>query len=216
MVSIADVDECMAREFGSRLEPHGFRLVGKRKWARSSGGPVRHLMTIGAVKGATYVPIWGISSGIVPTIRAKRFGHQTTDKNAVMDLIVDPIDLSGRVPNESFAFLPGATTSIPALEIRRCAEHFVPVALGHFARAQSLDQFCELFRVRSRLHYARFAFDMYTRHRIARGFVSLLEGNEAEGLALIRTFCEQEGLDQTDRVLQESVAAARGRLPFDS
>jgi hypothetical protein len=209
MTTIAEVDECVAREFGSLLEPHAFRPVGKRKWVCSSRAPIRYLVRIGALKGATYCPIWGISSGVVPTIKGKRFRPQTTDRNAVMDLIIDPVDREGTVPPESFAFLAGVETEVPVEAIRRCAAHFVPVALDHFDRARNLPEFSQFFLERSQLQYRRFGFDMYTQHRISRGFLSLLEGREAEGLDLIRTFCAEEGLDQNDPVLQESLAAAR-------
>jgi hypothetical protein len=209
MLAISDVDVCVAREFSSRLEPHGFEHIGKRKWVRSSGASVRHLLTIEALKGATYSPVWGVSSGVAPVIQGKRFRRQTTARNAAMDLIIDPIDLTGVVPRETFAFLPGFTAALPTSDIRRCAEHFVPVALKHFERAQDLTGFCELFLERSRMRYARFGFDMYTRHRICRGFVHLLRGEEHEGAEQIRAFCDENGLDENDRVLQECVVAAR-------
>jgi hypothetical protein len=209
MLAISDVDECVARELGSRLEPQGFEQIGKRKWVRSSTAPVRHLLTIEALKGGTYSPVWGVSSGVVPVIQARRFRRQTTARNAAMDLIIDPIDLSGAVPRETFAFLPGHTAALPTSDIRRCAEHFVPVALKHLDRAQNLTGFCELFLERSRLRYARFGFDMYIRHRISRGFVHLMRGEEHEGAEQIRAFCDEHGLDENDRVLHECVAEAR-------
>jgi hypothetical protein len=85
----------------------------------------------------------------------------------------------------------------------------VPVALNDFGQAQSLDAFCRFFLERSRLSYARLGFDSYIRHRISRGFVSLLQGNEAEGLRIIQDFCERQGLDVHDLVLQECVDLAR-------
>ena len=42
-------------------------------------------------------------------------------------------------------------------------DNFVPMAISHFERACNLAGFCSFFLERSRLHYARFAFDMYTR-----------------------------------------------------
>jgi hypothetical protein len=150
-----------------------------------------------------------VSSGVVPIIQGTRFKRQTTERNAVMDLTIDPVDRSGAVPRQSFMFLSGFTTAVPELEIRACAAHFVPVALEDFDRAQTLAGFSALFRERSLLRYARFGFYMYMRHKLARGFVHLLEGDDDEGMRLIRDFCQQQGLDQNDRVMLECVAAAR-------
>ena len=98
---------------------------------------------------------------------------------------------------------------VPKAEIRWCAAHFVPMAIAHFERARNLAGFYNFFLERSRLHYGRFAFDMYTRHRIARGFVHILRGEENEGVGLIQRYCDEHGLDQGDGVLQDCIEMAR-------
>jgi len=209
MPVISDVDERAAREFGCLLEPRGFRAVAKRKWVRSTNGPIRHLLTLGALKGATYCPIWGASAGL-PIIRAGRFRRQTTERNATMDLVIDPIDTSGDVPREAFALWPGVDVAALDSDIRRCAATFVPRALADLDRVQNLTDFAALFLERSGLRYRRFQFEMYTRHRFTKGFVHILRGDEAEGRRLIRTFCEAEDLDENDQILQDCLRAARG------
>jgi hypothetical protein len=88
VLTVADIDPHIQREFGSRLEPLGFQWLGQRKWVRSQKLPVREPFVISALKGGMYSPTWGFSSGFVPSLRSRRFRRQTTDKNAMMDLTI--------------------------------------------------------------------------------------------------------------------------------
>ena len=99
----------------------GFHRVGDRRWVRPQKLPIRELFTIGALKGAQYSPAWGFSSGLAPSFRGQNFRRQSTDKNAVMDLITDPIDITGNVPQQAFGFITGRDTEIPVQRIRACA-----------------------------------------------------------------------------------------------
>src|SRR5687768_8523336 len=99
MLRVTDIGPHIENEFGSRLEPLGFQRLGQRKWVRSQKLPIRELFIIGALKGAQYSPAWGFSSGFVPSFRGRSFRRQSTDKNAIMDLTIDPIDITGDVPS---------------------------------------------------------------------------------------------------------------------
>lgn len=81
-----------------------------------------------------------------------------------MDLVIDPIDLSGNVPEQAFGFIAGYDSTIPIQQIRDCAEHFIPQAQADFARIISVMDFCNYFLERSRLHYRRFLYTTSTRH----------------------------------------------------
>src|SRR5688500_14523912 len=161
MLTIADIEPRIESEFGSRLEPLGFQRLDKRKWVRSTKLPIRELFVVGALKGAQYSPAWGLSSGFAPSLRGRTFRRQSTDKNAIMDLVIDPIDITGEVPRQAFGFIAGHDTKIPIEQIRRCAVHFVPLALADFDHVRSVRDFCQFFLERSRLEYRRFTFDMY-------------------------------------------------------
>jgi hypothetical protein len=126
-----------------------------------------------------------------------------------MDLVINPINITGSVPPQAFSFLTGSDTEIPIKAIRKCAEHFVPLALADFERVQSVRDFCQFFLERSRLEYRRFAFDMYVQHQLVRGFVLLLTGQQDAGLAQIREFCGSMGAEFEDRVLSECILHAR-------
>ena len=209
MLTISEIEPWITNEFGSRLTSHGFKQISKRKWVRSSKSPLRELFTIGRPIAAQYFPIWGISSGMVPAYRGQAFKRQSTDKNAAMDLIIDPVDISGNVPAEAFVFIPGYHTEIPKAEIRTCANHFVPRALGDFDRVATVKQFCEFFLERSRLNYRRFTFDMYLAHRLTGGFVSILKGRKSEGIEEIRDFCKATEVDFHDKILLEYIQQAQ-------
>jgi hypothetical protein len=211
MPTASDIEPHIKLEFGSRLEPLGFRQVSKRKWVRSQKLPIRELFEINALKGASYSPAWGFSFGFVPSYQAQTFRRQSTDKNAVMNLIIDPIDIPGVVPPQAFDLITDDDIKDAAERIRICAEHFVPLALSDFNRVHSVHDFCHFFLERSNLRYRRFGFDNYTNVMLAFGFVLILIGKRDEGLEKIREFCKimevQFGKDAKfdDRVLSESI-----------
>ncbi len=126
-----------------------------------------------------------------------------------MDLVIDPIDITGDVPREAFGFITGHDTEIPMVQIRTCAEHFVPLALADFDRVHSVQDFCQFFMERSRLEYRRFTFDMYVQHQLVRGFVLLLAGRRDEGLSQIREFCRIMDAAFDDQVLSQCIRHAQ-------
>lgn len=209
MLTVSDIEPHIESEFGSLLEPLGFQRLGQRRWIRTRKLPIRELFTIGALKGGRYSPTWGVSSGIVPAFRAQSFRRQSTEKNAIMDLVIDLIDITGAVPPEAFGFITGYHTAIPELQIRACAEHFVPHALTDFNRVRSIRDFCQFFVERSRLEYRRFQFDMYVQHQLVHGFVLLLTDRQDDGLEQIREFCRSMDVDFEDRILSECIRHAQ-------
>ena len=202
MVTAADIEPHIEIEFGSRLEQLGFQSLGGRNWIRSRRPPIRELFAIRVLGGAQYSPVWGLSSGFVPSFRSGTFRRQSTHKNAVMDLVIDPIDLTSKMPPQAFSLFD------PVEQIHTCAEHFIPLALVDFDCVRSIQGFCRFFMERSGLEYRRFAFDTYTQHQLARGFVLLLTGRRDEGLDSIRQFCERVNAEFEDRVLSEYIRHA--------
>jgi len=208
MLTVADIQPHVEREFGSRLEPWGFQRIGQRKWIRSQKLPIRELFVLSALKGAQFSPKWGFSSGFAPSFGGGIFRRQSTDKNATMDLVIDPIDITAETPPQAFSFLPGYHNEIPVEQIRKCAEHFVPLALADFDRVQSVQDFCRFFDERSQLKYRRFTFEMYVLHRLVHSFILLRSGRRDEGLERIREFCRSIDTDFENRILAEYVCAA--------
>lgn len=206
VITASDLEPYIEREFGLRLAAEGFCQVAKRTWVRSAKLPIREIFRIYFL-GARYTPCWGISSGIVPALHGNGFRRQQTDKSAVMDLVIDPIDITGEVPKETFSFIPGLDMKVPKEEIKRCAKHFVPLALADFDRVKNLREFFLFFRERSKLKYRRFEFDMRLNHVLTLAFIELYEGRSDEGLRLVRAFCKTHGFDYRDKVLAEYIRA---------
>ena len=208
MLTVSEIEPHIENEFGSRLEPLGFQRLEQRKWVRSQKQPIRELFVIGALKGGRYSPAWGFSSGVTPSFRGHNFRRQSTDKNAIMDLIIDPIDITGNVPSQAFGFITGYDTEVPIAQIRECADHFVPFAVADFDRVRSMGDFCRFFLERSRLEYRRFTFDMYVQHQLVHGFVLIMTGRRNEGLEMLREFCRRMEADFEDRVLSDCIRNA--------
>ncbi len=206
MPTVADFDTALAAEFGPRLAEHGFLQTTRRTWVRETKLPIREILAIQALKGATYSPLWGVSIGLAPSFRGGKFRKQTSSKNAVMDLRIDPIDETGNVPREAIQFLTGYTDPVPIRAIRECADTFVPRALADFARVTDLPSFCAFFRARSRLVYRRFGFLNVIQHGLVMAFVAALEGDHAASSAALRDFCERFDADPDDPVLRAALA----------
>jgi hypothetical protein len=190
-------------EFSSQLGSIGFRQIGSGKWIRSQNEPIKNFFVLNSMKGGQLSPAWGFSSGITPSFKNGVFRKQSTDKNSVMDLIIDPIDATGNVPSFAFCLLPGSK-----FDIRSRAEQSVKLAASDFVRVNSLRDFCSFFLERKQLKYRRFLFDMYNSQRLAYGFVLILNGQKDDGLKQIQNFCEKFDADFNNSILQEYIQSA--------
>ncbi len=208
MLTVPEIEPYIERAFATLLEPRGFRMTGKRRWVRSVKAPMREIFSIEALKGGHYSPSWGISCGYVPVLKGRQFRRQSTERNAVPDLIIDPIDVGGHVDPHSFSFITGADARAPLEQIEVCASHFVPLAFADFDRVSALSDFCDLFEERSLLKYRRFTFYMYVQHCISRGFVEILRGRSEEGRRQVRAFCADHDARFDDPVLSACIRAA--------
>ncbi len=208
MHTVSSMEPHIESEFGLRLEPLGFRPLGQRKWVRSQKSPIREMFLIGNLKGGSYCPIWGFSCGFAPSFQRQTFRRQSTDKNAVMDLVIDPIDITGDVPPQAFSFLTGHDVQLPKAQIQTSAEYFVPMATADFDRVTSVLDFCQFFLVRSRLQYRRFSFNNYLQHQLVFGFVLILTDQFDKGMERIRKFCRDRVMDFENRILMKYIRHA--------
>jgi len=205
--SSADLEPHIDREFGDLLGAQGFKPAGRHRWVRSLKKPLREIVQLTLLKGRVYSPVWGISSGFAPSFQ-RSFRRQSTDKNAIMDLIFDPIDETGNVPSHTFHLMPNQGLEETVACIRACAAHFVPLALADFNRVHSAKDFCRFFLERSRLKYRRFEFEMYVQHKLAFGFALIVMGQRAEGLERVHAFCRSNSANPEDRVLLDYIRQA--------
>jgi len=208
MVNASDLNAYVDVAFDAALKPHGFKRVAARRWVRSCDAPIRGIVTINALKGGQYCPAWGVSSGFAPSMRGRRFARQSTDKNSVMDLVMDPVDLSGTVPSRAYRFVSGYDTAVPTRGVDRCASQIVPLALADLDRIRDEADFCRGFEKRSRLRYKRFPFYSHIQHALVRVFIQLRRGQSQEGFSALEEFCRQYDFDLADKVLVEYLQRA--------
>lgn len=90
-VSASTVNEIVSSVTDPLLTSAGFHSLRTRRWVRSLA-PVRHIFEIVPMKGASYVPTWGISLDFVPHISGGKLAWHRTEKSARMDLVYDPVD----------------------------------------------------------------------------------------------------------------------------
>jgi len=194
-------------EFSSQLGNKGFRLIAPCRWIRPHNDSIKQIFVLNAIKGGQYSPAWGFSTGIAPSFKGQVFRKQSSDKNSVMELIIDPIDVTGVVPEFAFSVLGDEV-----FDIHNRAAESVKLAASDFARVDSLGGFCSFFLERRQLQYRRFGFDMYTMQRLAHGFVLILTGKQEDGIKRIQNFCEAFEADFSNSVLQACIQKAKSTL----
>ena len=92
LVSANEMDDIFDETLGDALDEHGFEQVAPRKWVRSTKAPIRDLVHILAMKGASFVPCWGFSLDFVPHISGSSIRWHRTAKSSMFDLRYDPVD----------------------------------------------------------------------------------------------------------------------------
>lgn len=120
-----------------------------------------------------------------------------------MDLVMDPVDLSGDVPRAAYRFITGSDTAIPKREVDQCSAHFIPLALADLDPVRTQADFCRVFDERSRLQYKRFGFQNYIQHRLVRAMMLLRAGGKEEGHQALQEFCRASEIDPSDKVLTD-------------
>jgi hypothetical protein len=182
----------------------GFKPVGARKWVRATKLPLRELFDLRASKGGTFAPAWGFSTGKIPSWQ-RQFRRQSTDKNAIMDPMVDSRLLT--LPAPQFGFITGFNIAALVATIRACADFCVPRAIQDFNRVVSVAYFCAFFKEHQSTLDPKLCFP----HRLTLGFVQLWDGEIDAGLKTIRALCELLRTTDDDKILQECIRHATGR-----
>ena len=199
--SAAQIDESVVRSFGSRFEPLGFERVTDRKWVRSAGAPIRELVVVQALKGASYSPYWGISIDFVPHLAGTSFRWHRTDRSALADLRVDPLDSPKRgLARDVVVEVPlggvsrsGRRSGRSPVSFERAADVAHRHATAWFERVDGVASLPDLFRRAERARSTRFGFDHYVQHRLALAFVLVALGSEEEGQRELATWLARHG-----------------------
>jgi hypothetical protein len=181
----AEVDGIVSGIAEPLLMAGGFQTSARRRWARSYP-PIRHVFELAPMKGATFIPRWGLSLDFVPHVKGNELAWHRTDKSAVLDLVYDPVDFDAEWAS-SFAIysLHGAD------RVRRDAERVLPAAVRK-ARAW-LDGAQELASVLERAEWLRtadrpgrrFAFENYVQQPLAYAFLLARSGSRDQALQVL-------------------------------
>lgn len=204
-------DNLVVTVFGPQLTDAGFTPMRPRKWVRDRKAPIREVFEFRALKGATYSARWGFGMDFVPLYlaNAARFKWKRTNKSCEMDLCIDPIDESGKVPDwSSFMHLPGYREADMATVLRirsQVSKH----ATADFDRVSSIADLVRFYETRARIEYRRFSLDNYIQARLGWGLALLALERRDEGEDQLSRFCETHGVDRNDPFLAKAVDAAR-------
>jgi hypothetical protein len=193
--STAAVNEIVSKVADPLLVPTGFRSTKPRRWVRSFA-PVRHIFEVVAMKGASFVPVWGISLDFVPHVTGERLGWHRTDKSARMDLVYDPIDFDPRWQERScIGSLRGADATLN--DARRVLPAAVRDALGW------LDPGRDVASVLGRAEFLRsadrpgrrFAFENYVQQPLAYAFLLARNGSSEKAHEVLDAWITSHGFN---------------------
>lgn len=202
MITIKDVDTELHSILEKKLGSIGFIEIDNRKWVRHKNNGVFDLYLITATKGASYSPCWGVGIESFPIYKNNKLLNQKNDRNKGMNLIIDPIDETGELPDYHYSFLSGIDTKVPIEQIENCVNKSVELALNDFNKVTTIDEFCNYFQYRKQLIYKRFDFSSYLNHQLTD---ALLAYRYEKNSNKINDFCTQNNIEATNKILTESM-----------
>ncbi len=201
-------DKMVDDVFGPPLEALGFERSRGRVWVRSRKRPLRELFQLQALKGATYSSRWGFDLDFVLLFRGNRFRSKRTIKGAGFDLIVDPIDPEGEVPDWcSFAHFPGFQ-EVTQAKMDQVAAASIRAAERDYVRIQTIQDFVSLFEERSKRHFPQFSLDNYIQTDLAWGLALHALGRAAEGNDHLDRFAQRLDAARDHPALARAIAKA--------
>jgi hypothetical protein len=177
LLQAAFIDDAIRQTLSTALEAAGFRTVRPRFWVRSRTPPVRHVVTVAALKGAAYSPIWGISLDYVPHVAGRGTVHwHRTDKSARLDLTYDPVDHESDPGWELSRFSSPAGFSSRCKAIAPRLLHAVDSFVTPLTSDMAIRQAFEAKRKRPT---TRFGFENYYQNVLAYAFTLARVGDMA-------------------------------------
>jgi hypothetical protein len=153
---------------GHELLPLGFEQAKDLKWVRSAKGPIREIVELYSLKGASVAPCWGLSLDFVPHVAGGRVRWHRTAKSSMLDLVWDPLDFAG---------LTGWTLSrfTAAAELPQVTKAFAGkvcrAALADLARAAQVSDLPTLYREWAARPCVRFSALNYHQATLGEAFV---------------------------------------------
>jgi hypothetical protein len=199
MLTIKDVDSALKEKIQSVFGKDNFFEVKNRKWLKKCSNNIYYIFEIQQLKGAAYSPVWGISIDDFLIYQNKKLYNQSTEKQKNMNLLIDPIDESGKVPDYHYSFFPTLDNEIPYNNINNCVSRSFELSKKYFDKVKTVDEFKVLFNYRKGLKYNRFNFFMYINHILTDGLLTYIERND---YFKINDFCKEYEIDFENKRIQ--------------
>lgn len=195
LLAAAERDAIVAKHLAKHLPSLGLGQISPRSWIDGSKPPARRMFEIVLVKGQGMKTRWGFSLDFVPHITGwnlppastRKIGWHRTDKNAMLDVIVDPCDLphfsslfgADRLDGELESYLPAA--------VERACETWRRGETWH-----GMLQIVQEIRERK---VNCFGFCNYTQLPLAFAFLSAKIGDLAAAEAELEAYARRHKLD---------------------
>ena len=195
----AERDTTIADYADGLLSPLGLTQIAPRIWIDGSAPPARRMFQFALLKGSGMKTMWGYSLDFVPHFSGRDLRWHRTDKNARLDVVVDPRGL------KQYSSLFGSD------HLRRELEQHLPAAVNRaketWTRGSSWEGMLEILEeVREPGTYC-FGFYNYTQVPLAYAFLSAKVGNLAAAEAELGSYCRLFKI--SDEIAARLVAHAR-------
>lgn len=179
--------------------PAQFERVHDLIWTSESEKHIRRISEFQAMKGATFSACWGISIDFVPLTGRNGLVWKRTTKTAARDLTIDPIDISGSIPDWCSFF-----HNDDDLRIRKVARVSLEAAKADWAKLSSLHDIVACFESRSKMTFERFSLENYTQTHLAWGLALIALGRHDEGQRHLDAYLEQTNIAADDAILAKA------------
>ncbi|RWB66785.1 MAG: hypothetical protein EOQ50_31960 [Mesorhizobium sp.] len=187
-----------------------FQRVGDLFWVSDPKDHMRYLLKFQAMKGMTFSACWGVSVDFVPTLGGGKLKLKRTPKSAAFDLCIDPIDLSGQIPDWCSFY-----SNDRDYHVKRAASAAVRAARLDWSKITTLSDVADTFERRSRMVFKRFSLENYVQTDLAWGLVLIALGRTDEGNRHLDAFCRQFAIAPEAAILTKAkreAAAIAGRM----
>jgi hypothetical protein len=196
LLEAAVIDEAVRRTLGVALEAAGFSAIRARFWVRTGTPPVRHVVTLGALKGAAYSPTWGVSLDYVPHVAGRgTVRWHRTDKSARLDLTYDTVDHESDRGWELSAFSSAAEFSG---RCRAIGPRLAEAVEGFVVPLTSDVAIREAFEAKRKRATTRFGFENYYQNVLAYAFTLARVGETADAESWLARYLEANEPDDEE------------------
>lgn len=185
-----------------------FQRVGDLSWVSHPEDHIRYHFRFQALKGWAYAGCWGVSIDFVPRLAGQKLTWKRTEKTAVCDLTIDPVDTTGYVPRWCTFYAVERDR-----QVARAARAAWKAAKSDFSRINGLADVVGMFEQRSTMRFRRFSPENYVQTDIAWGLSLIALGRPDQGEKLIEKYCANFGIHRDTPVLLSAMKQAADKAP---